>query len=155
MNKSVRSCIYAVIGGACLYIVGSMYSLIPYINGITSSLAGFEMLFVVGNILSAVIITYVLMYKKSSILQMLLRLVVLFLTVFVLFLLNGYIGTFSVLYKVLSISTTSSRDNVSGMLTLTFYAVAATVSIVILIVTSAIRTCRFIANQINKDNYQT
>ena len=146
MKQTTRSCVHAVIGGLCVYVVEFLYALIPYIDGITRSVGFFSILFIAGNLLGALITAFVLLYEKPSMLQMLFRFIILYLTLFVLIVLNGYAGTITALYTWLSIGTTSGSNNVSGLLTLTFYAVVVTVSIIILSVTAISRACKYIAH---------
>lgn len=131
MQKTAQSCIYSVVGGFCIYIVETLSSTLPYIGAANNY---FLIEFLVGIVLGVMIVTMVLLCKKPTLIQMLLRFAVLFLSYIFVTVMNGYIGTIRILYEFFSIKTYSSSDNVSGMLTIMFLSVMVITSIIIMVV---------------------
>ena len=138
MLGTTRGYLYSLLGGCCTYIVEVLFAMLPYMN---IGHGTFILIFVVCIALGVAITTVVLLYKYSTILQMILRSIMLFLSNICLFLLNGYAGTINALHKFFSIKGSSGSDNVSGLLMLVFLSVIAVTSIIVIAVSTIIKIC--------------
>lgn len=136
MQRFIKSCLYGGIGGIILYVVDIFCSSLAYmkISGLW-----FDILLDGSIIFGGVIAIFTILYKNTSLIQMVGRFVMLLVSFFGIMLLNGYIGTVRFLYDSLNTNNSSSSDNISGMLTLTFLTIVVGISIFTILVMTVIR----------------
>lgn len=102
-------------------------SALPYIN-ITSPL--YEIWLTICIISGIIISVYLILYRNKSLSTMILRFIILVISSTVIMLFNGYVGIVRFLYRILNLNTCSANDNVSGMLSFTFYSLVIFVCII-------------------------
>jgi len=136
-----RTLIIGSLGGLFLYIIETVCSFLVY----TKLSFG-----VFGTLLSALIICAVLIaiftmiFRTPSFVQILLRFFVFITSYVCIMLINAHIGTILFIEDILSLSSSSSSDNVSGMLTVTVLSIVIIASIITIIVfgiTKLINAC--------------
>lgn len=131
MEQFKQGFFYGCIGGIILYIVEVICSTLPYIN--VSNLL-FEFLVITCITLGCVISIFVLLYKRSMLIEMIFRFVAMIVSYVCVLMINGYIGTIRFMYKLININFNSASDNVSGMLTITFSAIVISICIIMIVV---------------------
>lgn len=141
MERYRQRCFYGVIGGLGIYIVEFICSILPYIK--ISDLL-FKIWLITSISLGVIISVFVILYKKTSLSEMIFRFGVMIASYLIIGIVNGYVGIRKFLYDILEVDISSSRDNVSGMLTLTFLISIISICIVVMIVV----TIRSLGNKI-------
>lgn len=131
MNKIKQCFLYGCLGGIILNVVDLICSTLVYIS--ISNLS-FEILLTTCITLGCAISIFVLLYKRSTVIEMILRFVVMIVSNFCFMLINAYIGTINYIYKLFNVHTSSVSDNVSGMLSGTFWVIVIGVCVIAIIV---------------------
>lgn len=134
-----KNFLYPFIIGLVLYFIDVAISILPYKTNSTES---FIFYLVSIFIVSAILVIFALIYKKPAISIVLLRSLVWFISYVVIFIINGYMGTLYCIYDIMNLDIEVERNNISGLLTLTF--------IVFLLIVSTVTTLIFIIMQKTK-----
>ena len=103
--------------GFVLYCLDIVLSILPYK---TDSTEAFIFFLVLIFIVSAILIIFALLHKKTRILIVILRSFICFCSYISVFAINGYMGTLYRIYDIMNIAINIERNNSSGLLTLTF-----------------------------------
>ena len=144
MERFKHICLYGCIGGLGLYIVEFICSLLPYLN-VSHPL--FEIWLTASISIGVAISVFVILFKRKSLSEMIFRFGVMVVTYIIAVIVNGYIGIARFMYDILGENTSSYRDNISGMLTLTFLTIVISVCIVIMIVVMIVVAIRNLCNK--------
>jgi len=139
MKQFIRGCLCAFIGGLGLYIAEFFCSTNAYIK-MSNWLSAIWI--ITSIVIGALIAIFVILFKTTSLLEMILRFITMGVSYFCIMLLNAQIGLVLFLYDILDITTYSLQDNVSGLMTTLFLFVILCTSIVTIIVASIIRLCK-------------
>ena len=131
MERFKKGCFYGSMGGMALYIIEFFFSLLPYMN--ISNLL-FEIWFITNIVIGGLISVGTLLYKRTSLLEMVTRFVVMVGTYFIIIIINGYLGITIFLYNILGTNMNSLSDNISGMLTLTFWIIIIVICIIVMVI---------------------
>lgn len=131
MERFRQRCFYGCMGGLGLYIVEFICSILPYIK--MSDLL-YEIWLITSISIGVAISVFVILHKRTSLLEMIFRFGVMVASYIIAVIVNGYVGITRLLYDILGVNMSSSRDNVSGMLTLTFLTIIISICIVVMIV---------------------
>lgn len=137
-HKNIHWCINGVISGIILYFLSLVCAALPYWNipSIT-----FCLLFAMFIFFGAVTIVALLFYKRSTVGGVLIRSLLMFISSMCMLLINGHLGTVRFVHKLLGIRPSSSADNVSGMLVLTFFTIMIVICIISILIISIISIC--------------
>lgn len=135
MERFKQGCFYGCMGGLGLYIAEFFCSLLPYMK--VSNLL-YEIWLITSIVFGVGISTLAMLYKRTSVLEMLLRFCVMGVLYVMIGTVNGYLGVIKYLYEVLGVYMNSASDNVSGMLTITFLTIVICICIVVMIVVTII-----------------
>lgn len=123
--------ILPVISGTLLCSIGFFCSCIPYLNLSSQSLM-FALLFF--DICAIAIVIIALTYKTAHIRETLFRTVAQLVVYFVLWIVGAYARIWHAIYQVITLHSSASTDNVSGLLWIIFTILIFVLSLVILIV---------------------
>ena len=137
MEQFKKGCFYGGLGGCSLFVVESLCSTLPYLN--EPGLLYESWLIIIGMIISV----SVLLYKKSSLIEMFFRFSVMAGTYITIMMINGYLGAIRFVYNIWGLNTNSASDNASGMLTLIFWVIIISACIIAM----AIETIRNLLNK--------
>lgn len=140
MERYRQRCIYGCMGGLGLYIVEFICSILPYIK--MSDLL-YKIWLITSVSIGVSISVFVILHKMTSLSEMIFRFGVMVASYVIVGIVNGYIGITRFLYDILGVNMSSSMDDVSGMLTLTFLTIIISICIVVMIVV----TIRSIGNK--------
>ena len=131
MELFKRGCFYGSMGGCGLYIAECLCSSLPYMK-VSSPL--YESWLITSIIIGIIISFFVILYKKSSLLEMVFRFIVMVGMYIVIMIVNGHIGVIRFFYNSLGLNMSSASDNASGLLTVTFWIVIISICIIMMIV---------------------
>lgn len=131
MERYRQRCFYGCMGGLGLYIVEFICSILPYIK--MSDLL-YKIWLITSVSIGVSISVFVILHKMTSLSEMIFRFGVMVASYVIVGIVNGYIGITRFLYDILGVNMSSSMDNVSGMLTLTFLTIIISICIVVMIV---------------------
>ena len=129
MERFKKGCVYGSLGGCSLFIVESLYSSFPYLK-VPGLL--YECLLIIGIIISV----FVLLYKKSSLTEMMLRFLAMIGTYMSIWMINAHIGAIRFVYEFFKLNTSSASDNASGLATLIFWIIIISVCIIAIVIES-------------------
>ncbi len=122
---------YGCMGGLGLCIVEFICSILPYIK--ISDLL-YTIWLITSISIGVALSVFVILYKRTSLSEMIFRFGVMVASYVIVGVVNGYVGITRFLYDILDVDMSSSRDNVSGMLTFTFWTIIISICIVVIIV---------------------
>ena len=139
-QKNTRCYTWGIVSGVILYVLSLVCAELPYLN---ISDQTFCTLYAISIIIGAATIVALVFKNREIIWVTLLQLVFMFMSLSCLFVINGYLGTIRFMHELFGISANSTTDNVSGMLSLTFFAIMAVICIISIGITSiiSIRKC--------------
>lgn len=138
MARFKQGCLYGCMGGLGLYIVEFFCSILPYTK--VSNLL-YEIWLITSIVVGVVISVLVILYKRTSLLEMIFRFGVMGASYVIVGIVNGYVGITKFLYDILGVNMNSVSDNVSGMLTFTFLTIVICICIVVMIVVTIRSLC--------------
>lgn len=131
MRLGIKSCLYAMPGAILLYIIETISSFFLFIN---IHIELFQSLFIISIICGVSVVVCAVFYKNVLTRWIALRFFVFWFLYCFIFIVNGYIGTINLLYNIFGVNSSSSNDNASGLLTLTYLTIVFIISVFVTII---------------------
>lgn len=135
---NIHCCINGVISGITIYFLSLVCAALPYLNIPSIS---FYLLFAICILGGAVIIGALLFHKKATVGGALIRSLLMFLSSICMLMVNGHLGTVRFVHELLVIRPSSSADNASGMLALTYFTIMIVICIVFILIILILSLC--------------
>lgn len=149
MSSNVnKSFLYGSLGGFIIYVFSMISSELVYMN---LSDVWDVLLFVLSVLLGCAVVVFIIVYKCQSFPQSIIRFFTLIFFCASYFAMGGYIGIVHLVHCFFGFVESSAKDNVSGMLLLSFYIVVFALSLVSLVLISVIRKHRARYHVLTKD----
>ena len=121
---------YGISAGVIVCIIGFLRALLPYTE-MNSQLYTFLLLS--ANLIGSIVAIFAIMFRNSSLTEMVIRFLSLFFSLGICYALGAYLKIWTSLFNLLAVHTISASDNLSGLLFITYLIVVATVSMITII----------------------
>ena len=132
-NIRLKKYVYCIITGFIISALNIILSLIIYADISTEIFSLIlALIFILGNMA----LLFSLSLKKTTIKENIFRFVLTIFSSLCIVVINGYLGTNLYFYELLNIDASDSADNVSGLLSLSFFLILIIVGVIYLTITS-------------------
>jgi hypothetical protein len=127
LNKKMNSFIFGLIAGIIVCFIGVFCSILPYMVFWGKLFTGF---FLCALVLGCIVAVFIITHRNPSHIDMIVRFISFVCSFICCYVIGAYLGIWAWLFNLLNVHTTSSSDNVSGLMFLLYFVVVAVVSII-------------------------